>query len=295
MPTPMPGGALTLAADLVLSRVGFGAMQLTGPRAFGPHRDRDEAIAVLRAAVDLGVTHIDTADFYGPTSVNDLIRAALHPYPDDLRIVTKVGARRTADGGFVHARTAAELATQVHENLDHLGLDVLDVVYLRLSVEATGEDPVAEEFGALAALRERGLVRHLGISGASARQLTEAQAVAPVVAVQNYYNLAERGDDDLVDRCEREGIAFAPFFPLGGQDRSHPLRTDALGRVAVRLSASVQQVALAWLLRRSSTMTIIPGTSSVAHLRENVAAADLVLPPDAVAEIDAAVDGVRTS
>jgi pyridoxine 4-dehydrogenase len=280
----VPGGALRLADDLVISRMGFGAMQLAGPGVFGPPRDRDQALAVLREAVDRGITHVDTSDFYGPVVVNELIREALHPYPADLRIVTKVGARRGAGGSWRPSLEPADLAAQVRENLAHLGVDVLDVVNLRLSAHGTGEEPVAEQFGALAELQKEGLIRHLGLSEASDAQLTEAQAIAPVVTVQNLYNVANRADDPLVDRCAAEGIAYAAYFPLGGFT---PLQSATLDSAAARLGASPQQVALAWLLQRSPTMVLIPGTSSVAHLRENVAAADLLLPPDARAELDA--------
>ncbi|MFI8185641.1 oxidoreductase [Actinacidiphila glaucinigra] len=279
-----PGGALRLADDLVISRMGYGAMQLAGPGVFGPPKDRDQALAVLREAVELGITHIDTSDFYGPAVVNELIREALHPYPDALRIATKVGARRDGTGGWIPSTEPEDLKAQVRENLRHLGLDVLDVVYLRLgSVEGTGEESIAEGFGALAELREQGLIRHLGLSGVSDAQLTEAQSIAPVVAVQNLYNLVKRQDDALVDRCAAEGIAFASFFPLGGFT---PFQSDELAGMAARLGASPQQVALAWLLRRSATTVLIPGTSSLAHLRENVAAAALELPADALAELD---------
>jgi len=284
MSTPTPGGNLKLADDLILSRMGYGAMQLAGPGVFGPPKDRAQAIAVLRAAIDLGVTHIDTSDFYGPTVVNEIIKEALHPYPANLRIVTKVGARRGADGSWNPALSPDDLTRAVHENLEHLGLDVLDVVNLRVgTLEAPADTSLAEPFTALADLQRQGLIRHLGVSNVSAAQLTEAQSIAPVVTVQNLYNLAQRQDDDLVERCAREGIAFAPFFPLGGFS---PLQSDVLDRVARRLDASAQQVALAWLLQRSSTMALIPGTSSVAHLRENIAAAALVLPADAIAELD---------
>ena len=279
----VPGGALKLADDLVLSRMGFGAMQLAGPGVFGPPRDRDQALAVLREAVESGITHIDTSDFYGPVVVNELIREALHPYPADLRIVTKVGARRGADGSWRPSLEPADLVAQVRENLAHLGVDVLDVVNLRLSAHGTGEEPVAEQFGALAELQKEGLIRHLGLSEASDAQLTEAQAVAPVVTVQNLYNVANRRDDALVDRCAAEGIAYAAYFPLGGFT---PLQSATLDGVAARLGTSPHQVALAWLLRRSPTMVLIPGTSSLAHLRENIAAAGLLLPPDALAELD---------
>jgi pyridoxine 4-dehydrogenase len=284
MPASPPGGTLTLADDLSLSRMGYGAMQLAGPGVFGPPQDRDEAIAVLRTAVDLGVTHIDTSDFYGPATVNEVIREALHPYPAGLRIVTKVGARRDASAAWIPSHSPESLTSQVHDNLRNLGVDVLDVVNLRISMEAGDDEPVAEQFAVLAGLREAGLIRHLGLSGASAAQLTQAQAVAPVVTVQNEYNVANRGDDELVDRCAREGIAYAPFFPLGG---FAPLQSDVLDKVAAALGASPQQVALAWLLQRSATITVIPGTSTVAHLRENIAAADLRLPANAIAQLDA--------
>jgi pyridoxine 4-dehydrogenase len=284
MPVPAPGGSLTLADDLTLSRMGYGAMQLAGPGVFGPPRDREEAIAVLRTAVDRGVTHIDTSDFYGPQTVNEVIRAALHPYPGDLRIVTKVGARRGPDASWIPSHEPDSLTAQVHDNLRHLGLDVLDVVNLRISMEAAADAPVGEQFAVLAGLQQAGLIRHLGLSGASDAQLTEALAVAPVVTVQNLYNVASRGDDELVDRCAREGIGYAPFFPLGGFS---PLQSGRLDKVAVTLGVSAQQVALAWLLQRSPAITVIPGTSTVAHLRDNLAAADLRLPADAIAELDA--------
>jgi len=285
MPSSSLGGNLTLADDLTISRMGYGAMQLAGPGVFGPPKDRDQALAVLRAAVDLGITHIDTSDFYGPFVVNEIIKEALHPYPKDLRIVTKVGARRGDDGSWKPSVEPADLKAHVHENLQHLGLDALDVVNLRLpSVETTSDESIAEKFGALAELRQEGLIRHLGLSGASSVQLTEAQSIAPVVTVQNLYNLANRGDDDLVERCARENIAYAAFFPLGGYN---PLQHDTLTDIAARLGATPQQVALAWLLQRSATTVLIPGTSSVAHLHENVAAADLKLPADVVAELDA--------
>jgi len=284
MTSSAPGGTLTLAGDFVISRMGFGAMQLAGPGVFGPPRDRDQALAVLREAVDLGVTHIDTSDFYGPFVVNELIREALHPYPADLRIVTKVGARRGQDGSWHPSLEPADLKAQVRENLTRLALDALDAVDLRLSAHGTGEESVAEPFGALAELRKEGLIRHLGLSDATDAQLTEAQAIAPVITVQNLYNLAERRDDAMVDRCAAEGIAYAAYFPLGGFT---PLQSATLSDVARRLGASAQQVALAWLLQRSPAMVLIPGTSSLAHLRENIAAADLALPPEAVAELDA--------
>ncbi|MGC5305485.1 oxidoreductase [Micromonospora zamorensis] len=280
----LPGGSLTLADGLTLSRMGYGAMQLAGPGVFGPPRDREQALAVLREAVDLGVRHIDTSDFYGPVVVNELIREALHPYPEDLHLVTKVGARRGADRSWIPALEPDELKAQVRDNLQHLGLDVLDVVNLRVGVaEGTGDHPLSEQFGALAELRQEGLIRHLGLSNVTLDQLTEAQAIAPVVTVQNLYNLANRQDDALVDRCAAENIAFAAFFPLGGFT---PLQSDTLSDVAARVGSSAQQVALAWLLQRSPTTVLIPGTSTLAHLRENIAAADLKLPADAIEELD---------
>jgi pyridoxine 4-dehydrogenase len=284
MPTSLPGGSLKLAEDLTLSRVGYGAMQLAGPGVWGPPQDRDEAIAVLRTAVELGVTHIDTADYYGPYTVNELIHEALHPYPDTLHIATKVGARRAWDRSWPPALSRHALIAAVHDNLDRLGLDVLDMVNLRVGgvLEPT-PGSLAEPFTVLAELREQGLIRHLAVSGVSSEQLTEAQSIAPVVSVQNFYNLAHRGDDDLVDRCAREGIAYSPFFPLGGFS---PVQSDVLDRVAARLEATPFQVALAWLLQRSPTTLLIPGTSSVAHLRQNIAGAGITLPADALKELD---------
>jgi aryl-alcohol dehydrogenase-like predicted oxidoreductase len=280
-----PGGTLTLADDLTISRMGYGAMQLAGPNVFGPPEDRDEAVAVLREAVERGITHIDTSDYYGPAVVNEIIKEALHPYPADLRIVTKVGSRRGDDGSWNVSRDPRDLKAQVHENLQHLGVDALDVVNLRLGTNEgqTDDEPIGDMFGALAELQKEGLIRHLGLSAASDAQLTEAQAIAPVVTMQNLYNLANRQDDALVERCAAQNIAFTPFFPLGGFS---PLQSQTLTDVAARLDASPQQVALAWLLQRSATIALIPGTSSRAHLRQNIAAADLTLPADAVAELD---------
>jgi aryl-alcohol dehydrogenase-like predicted oxidoreductase len=280
----LPGGIYRIA-DLELTRVGYGAMQLAGPGVFGPPKDRDAAIAVLRTAVDLGIRHIDTADFYGPHVTNELIREALAPYPDDLHIVTKVGARRDEHGGWPHARTPAELRAQVHDNLRHLGLDVLDVVNLRVGgVEAPEPGSIAAQFDTLAELQQQGLIRHLGLSTVTAGQLAEAQSIAPVACVQNLYNIARRADDALVDLTARQGVAFVPYFPLGGFS---PLQSDALQAVAQRLGATPMAVALAWLLQRSPNVLLIPGTSSEAHLRENVAGAALELPADATAELDA--------
>ena len=280
----MTAKTITLADDLTITRMGYGAMQLAGPGVFGPPKDHDAAIAVLREAVELGITHIDTSDFYGPTVVNELIKEALYPYPADLHLVTKVGARRGDDGSWIHSDEPASLRAQVHENLEHLGLDVLDVVNLRTAAHDGGsEDSIAESFTVLAELQQEGLIRHLGLSGVTITQIREAQTIAPVVTVQNLYNLVRRHDDDVVDYCADQNIAFASFFPLGGFT---PLQSETLAKVATRLNATPQQVALAWLLQRSSTSIVIPGTSSVGHLRENVAAADLVLPADAVADLD---------
>jgi pyridoxine 4-dehydrogenase len=284
--TALPGGTYHLG-DLTVSRVGYGAMQLAGPGVFGPPADRAEAVAVLRTAISLGITHIDTADFYGPHVTNEIIHEALAPYPADVHIVTKVGARRDDTGGWIHARTPADLREQVHDNLRTLKLEVLDVVNLRVGGGDDGHSavpgPVAEQFGALAELRERGLIRHLGLSTVDADQLAEAQAIAPVVCVQNFYNLARREDDTLVERCAEQGIAFVPYFPLGG---FAPLQSDVLASVAARLGASPMAVAQAWLLQRSPNVLLIAGTSSVAHLRENVAAASLSLDKETVAELD---------
>ena len=283
----LPGGTYRIA-DVELTRVGYGAMQLAGPGVFGPPEDRDAAITVLRTAVDLGINHIDTADFYGPYVTNEIIRDALAPYPPDLHIVTKVGARRDERGGWRHARTPAELREQVHDNLRHLALDVLDVVNLRVGGGDDGHSAepgsIAAQFEELAALREQGLIRHLGLSTVTAAQLAEAQPIAPVSCVQNFYNIARREDDDLVDLTARQGIAYVPYFPLGGFT---PLQSDTLEAVAKRLGAPPMSVALAWLLRRSPNILLIPGTSSVSHLRENVAGAGLELPTDAAAELDA--------
>ncbi|MFG2638516.1 oxidoreductase [Streptomyces sp. NPDC048362] len=279
------GGTLTLADGLTITRVGYGAMQLTGPNVFGPPKDRARAVAVLRAVVDAGITHIDTSDFYGPVVVNELIREALHPYPQGLHLVTKVGARRAADGSFMLSRHPEDLKAQVYDNLRNLRLEALDVVNLRLGAPdgRPNDDSLAEQFGALAELREQGLIRHLGLSTVSAAQLDEALAIAPVVTVQNLYNLGNRQDDALVERTAADNIAFVPYFPLGGFS---PLQSETLAKVAARLESSPQQVALAWLLRRSPNIALIPGTSSLGHLRENIAAANLVLPDEAVTDLD---------
>jgi pyridoxine 4-dehydrogenase len=274
----------TLAPELTVNRMGYGAMQLAGPRVFGPPADRDAAIAVLREAIKLGINHIDTSDYYGPHVTNQIISEALQPYPADLHIVTKVGARRDADGGWPHARSPRELREQVHDNLRNLGLETLDVVNMRMG-GVGGPEPgsVAEPFGALAEMRKEGLIKHLGISTVSAEQVAEAQSIAPVVCVQNMYNVANRADDDLVDSLAKQGIAYVPYFPLGGFT---PLQSGTLDTVAARLGTTPMAVALAWLLHRSPNILLIPGTSSVDHLRANVAAADLILPGDVLDELD---------
>lgn len=283
--TTLPGGTYRLADDLELTRVGYGAMQLAGPGAFGPPADHDEAIRVLREVVDLGITHIDTSDYYGPFVTNGLIREALAPYPDDLRIVTKVGARRDEQGGWPEAREPHELVEQVHDNLRNLGVERLDVVNLRMGgMEGPQPGSIAPQFEALAELQQQGLINHLGLSTVNAEQLAEAQGIAPVVCVQNLYNVAHRADDPFVDLTAAQGIAFVPYFPLGGFS---PIQSGALDAVAARLEVSRLTVALSWLLQRSPNMLLIPGTSSVAHLRDNVASASFALPADAVAELDA--------
>jgi pyridoxine 4-dehydrogenase len=279
----LPGGTWSLG-DLTVTRFGYGAMQLAGPGVMGPPADRDGALAVLRTAVDLGITHLDTADAYGPRVTNELIREALHPYPESLHIVTKVGANRDEQGGWPPARRPADLRLAVHENLETLGLERLDLVNLRLG-DAQGPRPgsVAEAFGTLVELQRQGLIRHLGVSNATPDQVAEARTIAPIVCVQNLYNLANRHDDRLIDELAGQGIAYVPFFPLGGFS---PLQSSALSAVATRLHTTPMSVALAWLLRRSPNILLIPGTSSVAHLTENVAGAGTPLSDDDLAELD---------
>ncbi|MFD5441987.1 aldo/keto reductase family oxidoreductase [Streptomyces tendae] len=279
----LPGGTWLLG-DVTVTRFGYGAMQLAGPGVMGAPADRSGALAVLREAAALGITHIDTAGAYGPRVTNQLIRAALHPYPTSLHIVTKVGAVRDQQGGWIPARRPADLRRAVHENLADLGLDSLEVVNLRLG-DAQGPRPgsLAEPFEALVELQGQGLIRHLGVSNATAEQVAEAQSIAPIVCVQNMYNLAHRQDDELIDELAEKGIAYVPFFPLGGFT---PLQSTALSAVATRLDATPFSVALAWLLRRSPNILLIPGTSSVAHLRENVAGAGLQLSGEDLAELD---------
>jgi aryl-alcohol dehydrogenase-like predicted oxidoreductase len=273
-----------MAADLTLTRTGYGAMQLAGPHVFGPPADRDAAVAVLREAIELGITHIDTSDYYGPHVTNQIIKEALHPYPDSLRIVTKIGALRDAEGGWPRARSPEQLRQAVHDNLTNLGLDALDVVNLRVGgLDSPEPGSIAEPFSALAQMQQEGLIKHLGVSTVSAEQIAEAQTIAPIVCVQNFYNLAHRVDDELIDSLAAQDIAYVPYFPLGGFT---PLQSGTLESVAARLEATPIAVALAWLLQRSANILLIPGTSSVAHLRENVAGAALVLAEDDLAELN---------
>jgi aryl-alcohol dehydrogenase-like predicted oxidoreductase len=280
----LPGGTFTMAGDLTVTRMGYGAMQLAGPHVFGPPADRDAAVAVLREAVRLGITHIDTSDYYGPYVTNQIIKEALHPYPDALHIVTKVGALRDAEGGWLQALAPEQLRQAVHDNLDHLGLDALDVVNLRVGgLDSPTPGSIAEPFTVLAQLQQEGLIKQLGLSTVSAGQIAEAQSIAPVVCVQNFYNLAHRVDDDLIDSLAAQDIAYVPYFPLGGFS---PLQSEELNAVASRLGATPMAVALAWLLQRSPNILLIPGTSSVAHLRENVTGAALTLPDDELAKLN---------
>ncbi len=269
---------------MTVTRFGYGAMQLAGPGVMGPPADREGALAVLREVVELGITHIDTADAYGPGVTNQLIREALHPYPESLHIATKVGATRDQRGGWPPARRPDELRRAVDENLANLGVEVLDLVNLRLgNAEGPHPEPVAEAFETLVDLQRQGVIRHLGVSNATADQVAEARAIAPIVCVQNRYNLAHRQDDELIDSLAEANIAYVPFFPLGGFS---PLQSSALSTVAARLAATPMSVALAWLVRRSPNILLIPGTSSVAHLRENVAGAALPLSDEDLAELD---------
>lgn len=272
--------------DRDVNRMGYGAMQLAGPGVFGPPRDHAAALAVLRAAVGSGVNHIDTSDFYGPHVTNQLIREALQPYPDNLVIVTKVGAVRGEDASWLPAQSPAELARAVHDNLRNLGIEALDVVNLRVmgDVHSPSEGSIAEQFSALAKLREQGLIRHLGLSNATPAQLAEAQAIAPVVCVQNHYNIVHRDDDAMIDALAAQGIAYVPFFPLGGFS---PLQSSRLEEIAAGLGATPMQTALAWLLRRSPNLLLIAGTSSLGHLQENLEAANLSLPAETLAALDA--------
>ncbi len=283
--SPLASSGTFALGSHTVRRLGYGAMQLAGPGVFGPPKDPAAALAVLRAAVAAGVNHIDTSDFYGPHVTNRLIREALAPYGDDLVIVTKIGARRGDDGAWLPAFAPAELEAAVHDNLRNLGRDVLDVVNLRLMFDVHGpaEGSIAEPLTVLADLQRRGLVRHIGLSNVTAAQVAEGQGICEIVCVQNQYNLAHRDDDALVDNLARAGIAYVPFFPLGGFS---PLQSSALSAVAERLGATPMQVALAWLLARAPNILLIPGTGSVAHLEENLAAATLDLPADEMAALD---------
>ncbi|MDV4180775.1 aldo/keto reductase family oxidoreductase [Rhizobium brockwellii] len=288
MSTTDQSGTFNLGGRSV-KRLGYGAMQLAGPGVFGPPKDHGAALAVLREAVASGVNHIDTSDFYGPHVTNQIIREALHPYRDDLTIVTKIGARRGTDGSWMPAFSREELTAAVHDNLRNLGLDVLDVVNLRIMFDVHGpaEGSIEAPLTVLADLQRQGLVRHVGLSNVTSKQITEGRGITEIICVQNQYNLAHRADDALIDDLARDGIAYVPFFPLGGFS---PLQSSTLSDVATRLNATPMQVALAWLLRRAENILLIPGTSSVGHLRENLAAAALVLPDEAVSELNRMAD-----
>ncbi|MBM7045008.1 MULTISPECIES: aldo/keto reductase family oxidoreductase [Rhizobium] len=284
MPNIDQSGSFTLG-DHSVKRLGYGAMQLAGPGVFGPPKDHETALAVLRAAVAAGVDHIDTSDFYGPHVTNRLIREALHPYRDDLVIVTKIGARRGTDASWLPAFSREELTQAVHDNLRNLGLDVLDIVNLRIMLDVHGpaEGSIEAPLTILADLQRQGLVRHIGLSNVTAKQIVEGRGITEIVCVQNQYNLAHRADDALIDELARDGIAYVPFFPLGGFT---PLQSSTLSDVAARLKATPMQVALAWLLQRAPNILLIPGTSSLEHLQQNLAAVGLVLPKNEIAELD---------
>ena len=279
------GGTFTLpSTSTTVNRMGYGAMQLAGPQVWGPPHDVDGALAVLRKAIDSGVNHIDTSDFYGPHVTNQLIKQALHPYPDGLVIVTKVGARRGDDKSWIHALSRQELIDAVHDNLRNLGLNALDVVNLRVGgITGPEEGSIEAPLTVLAELKQQGLIRHLGLSNVSSKQLTEAQAISEIVCVQNFYNVAHRSDDGLIDDLARQGIAYVPFFPLGGFT---PLQSSVLDTAAASLESTPMQIALAWLLQRSPNILLIPGTSSVEHLRENLKAATLELPPVIITDLN---------
>ena len=285
------GGRFTFSGtQLTVARMGYGAMQLAGPRVWGPPRDPDAAVAILREAVAAGVNHIDTSDFYGPHVTNQIIRRALHPYPAGLAIVTKVGSRRPPDGTWQPAISPTELTAAVHDNLRNLGLETLDVVNYRAmgAIHGPREGSIAEQVTVLAELQRAGLIRHIGLSNVTATQVAEGRAIADIVCVQNNYNVANRDDDVLIDDLARSGIAYVPFFPLGGFS---PLQSSVLSSVAARVGVTPMQVALAWLLHRAPNILLIPGTSSLAHLRENLAASDLTLSPQDLAELDGIAGG----
>jgi len=273
------------ASSLTINRMGYGAMQLAGPGVWGPPRDVDAAVAVLREAVNFGVNHIDTSDYYGPHVTNQIIRQALHPYPDGLVIVTKVGARRGPDKSWIPAQSRQELIDAVHDNLRNLGLDVLDVVNLRVGgVSAPSEEPIEDQVAVLSELKLEGLIRHIGLSNVTPRQLAQAQTITQIVCIQNLYNVANRDDDAFIDDLAHQGIAYVPFFPLGGFS---PLQSSSLNTAAASLQATPMQVALAWLLQRAPNMLLIPGTSSVEHLRENLQASTIQIPSEVLADLDA--------
>jgi pyridoxine 4-dehydrogenase len=283
-PTPADAGTWRFGGELPVARLGYGAMQLAGPGVFGPPADPDAAVAVLRRVVELGINHIDTSDFYGPFVVNELIRKALHPYPQDLVLVTKVGALRDDTGAWLPALEPDQLRKAVHDNIDRLGVPALDLVNLRVGAQGGPEEgSLAKEFEVLAELREQGLIKYLGVSNVTASQVAEARTIAPVAQVQNYFNITTRGDAALVDTCADLGIAYVPFFPLGG---FRPIEDVVLGSVAARHDATPQQIALAWLLARSPALVLIPGTSSISHLEQNVAAAGLRLSAEDMTELD---------
>jgi aryl-alcohol dehydrogenase-like predicted oxidoreductase len=286
------GGVFTLpATSMSVKRMGYGAMQLAGPQVWGPPRDIDAAIGVLREAVAAGVNHIDTSDYYGPHVTNQIIKRALHPYPGGLVIVTKVGARRGEDKSWPHALSRQELIDAVHDNLRNLGLDTLDVVNLRVGgLSEPSDGPIEEPLAVLAELKQQGLIRHLGLSNVTPRQLAEAQTITEIVCVQNFYNVAHRGDDEFIDDLAKQGIAYVPFFPLGGFT---PLQSSALDAAASSMQATPMQVALAWLLQRSPNILLIPGTSSLDHLGENVKAATLQIPFDLLADLNAIGGGLH--
>jgi pyridoxine 4-dehydrogenase len=284
------GGSFTFAnTTMTVTRMGYGAMQLAGPQVWGPPRDTGEAVRVLREAVEAGVNHIDTSDFYGPHVTNQIIKQALHPYPDGLVIVTKVGARRGADKSWMHALSRQELIEAIHDNLQNLGLDQLDVVNLRVgAVMGPSEGSIEEPLTVLAELKQQGLIRHLGLSNVTPRQLSEGQRISEIACVQNFYNVAHREDDGFIHELSRQNIAYVPFFPLGGFT---PLQSSALDAAAASLKKTPMQVALAWLLHRASNILLIPGTSSVKHLRENLDAATLQLPLEVTVDLDSIGEG----
>jgi pyridoxine 4-dehydrogenase len=280
------GGTFTFPqTSIAVNRMGYGAMQLAGPHVFGPPKDRNAAIAVLRHAIESGVDHIDTSDFYGPHVTNQIIKEALHPYPKNLTIVTKLGATRGADGSWIQDRSRETLIQGVHDNLKNLGLEALDIVNLRMgAIDRPKSGSIAEQVKVMVELKEQGLIRHIGLSTVNPEQLAEAQSLTEIVCIQNFYNIANRTDDSFIDDLAKQGIAYVPYFPLGGFT---PLQSSSLDTIAASLNATPMQVAQAWLLHRSPNILLIPGTSSVAHLKENLAAATLQLTPETIAELDA--------